>query len=110
MDDFFNQNDGVKNELDYIAEAARRNCHPIKIRIEYDVTDKIHLIPREWGNPDLGFLEQFSFNSKPDLIGNEDSVLAHLAIGISKTIQFPESTVFFHGLGVIAAAMTRSFS
>lgn len=107
--DFFENDESTKIELDYVAEAAGRNCHPIKVRIEYDVNDNIHYNKKAWGNPDLTFLERSTFCAKKDLIDNEDNILTNLALDIAKKIQFPESTAYFHGIGIVAAAMTKNF-
>lgn len=37
-------------------------------------------------------------------------LLTELSIGISEQVQFPLNTTFLHGLGIIATAMTKSFS
>ena len=41
---------------------------------------------------------------------SKTDILTMISKGISKQIQFPVNTVFLHGLGVIASAMTKSFS
>jgi hypothetical protein len=46
-----------------------------------------------------------------DLMNNEHKdILTLWARSMSKTIKFPPSTAFMHGMGVIASAMTKSFS
>lgn len=46
-----------------------------------------------------------------DMINPETgNLLAEYAKQIGEAIQFPPSTIFMHGLGVIASAMTKSFS
>jgi hypothetical protein len=48
---------------------------------------------------------------KIDLVDKKrNDVLTNLAMSISEQIQFPVNTAFLHGLGVIATAMTKSFS
>ena len=37
-------------------------------------------------------------------------ILTNAAIGIAKQVQFPINTAFMHGMGIIATAMTKSFS
>lgn len=43
------------------------------------------------------------------LVDKRTDILTRAAIDISNSVQFPVSTAFIHGLGVIATAMTRAF-
>jgi len=63
----------------------------------------------EWGEPIVP-------DDNDDIISvkvvdkRKKDLLTTLSLGISEQIQFPVNTIFMHGLGVIASAMTKSFS
>jgi len=64
----------------------------------------------QWGDPvDFEHTDERILNIK--LVDDARSdLLTQMAIGISKQVQFPKNSAFLHGLGIIATAMTKSFS
>ena len=61
-----------------------------------------------WGDPI--FKEDVQKDHSVDLVdSNDNTMLADFCRQISRTIQFPLSTVYAHALGCIASAMNKSF-
>ncbi len=77
------------------------------------------IIAREYGhplsNPTLWWKPQELseavdvFATRIDLLAGRDDVLARFVEQIADSVQFPRSTAFLHGLGVLSAAMVESF-
>lgn len=62
----------------------------------------------EWGTP--VYIDEIEKDIKIRLVNNQrDDILTKMALDIREKVQFPEDTAFFHGLGVLAAAMNRNF-
>jgi len=64
----------------------------------------------QWADPvDFEYTDESTLNV--NLVDeSSDDILTQMAMAISKQIQFPVNTAFLHGMGVIATAMTKSFS
>jgi hypothetical protein len=54
-------------------------------------------------------LDDITESSTPKLVGDRDDLLTLMAKNKSSEIQFPSSTIFLHGLGCIASALTKAF-
>jgi len=67
------------------------------------------LNPLNWPDPIL--IDDSSLGRSPALLRSENTdILSQLTMEICKSVQFPVSTGFMHGLGVIASAMNKSFN
>lgn len=97
-------------EIDYVKEAARRNTSVIKVMSEFDATGNSLRNPKNWGPVDFDFLSSSFRKYDVDLIGDDSSLLAELSADVSKKVQFPESTTYFHGLSIVCAAMCQNFT
>ncbi len=91
--------------------AAKTNgMHPVEVAISMGYGNPFdwHL----WPEPAIDDAEDFEFEAKPivDMKGGRKDILSRCARDISKSVQFPVSTSFMHGLGIIATAMTPNFS
>lgn len=64
--------------------------------------------PANW--PEYIERAKVSFDNVPNMVDGFDNIIAQMAHGLSSQIQFPVSTAFVHGLGVLSAAMTRTFT
>lgn len=56
------------------------------------------------------FGEEGAFNYEPIIDIKFNDILTAYSKAIAEQVKFPVSTVFMHGLGVIASAMTKSFT
>ena len=63
-----------------------------------------------WGDPDDFEAAEEKILDVKVVDGRRKDVLTRAAIAISDQVQFPVNTAFMHGLGIIATAMTKSFS
>ena len=95
------------NEL-MIAELDKDNANSEKFRKR--ILMKKLEIQDDWQDP-------VDFEDAEDRILNiavvdeqRTDILTMAAMAISKQVQFPVNTAFMHGLGIIATAMTKSFS
>jgi len=65
--------------------------------------------PRWWWKPqDLDECTDV-YATRVDLLAGRDDVLSNFVEAISASVQFPKSTAYLHGLGVLSAAMVESF-
>lgn len=92
----------------YAAKAA--GVHPVRaaIQLEYKNLLDHHL----WPIPVMEDVADFEFKTK-DIVsmeGGRHDLLSQCSRDISKTVQFPVSTAFMHGMGIIATAMTTGFN
>lgn len=65
---------------------------------------------KAWADPSEIAEKEEDFLSVTLVDESKNDLLTKLAIGISAQVQFPVNTAFLHGMGVIATAMTKSFS
>ena len=65
-------------------------------------------VNRYWDDPILTSCDSEAGNVTQSLLSND--LLSELARSISATIQFPVNTIFAHGIGIVASAMSKSFS
>ncbi len=60
--------------------------------------------------PDVKELKDLSKSQSPDLACSQrGDLLTELSISKAKELQFPSSTIFLHGMGCIASALTKAF-
>lgn len=60
--------------------------------------------------PDLGELDDLKKADSPNLACSErGDLLTTISKSMAEYLQFPASTIFLHGLGCVASALTRSF-
>lgn len=105
---FFKDTD--KQEIDFIEEAARRGTSVMKVASEFDASCSILNNAEKWGKIDYDFLSSSFKRSSVDLIGDDNSFLAEMAVNVATSCQFPVSTTYFHAIGVVASAMTLNYS
>lgn len=87
--------------------AKRLGVSPISVAIEQGLYPK-QGIKDYWLEPLLsGSIEAELPNTIK--LAEDESLLTDLAWSISRAFQFPVNTIFTHGLGVIASAMSKSF-
>lgn len=71
---------------------------------------KSPLISKQHIWPDIIEPESLVEKDAPVLVGDRDDLLTLIAKNNSSNVQFPPSTIFLHGLGCIASALTKAFS
>lgn len=87
-------------------EAANRGVMTARVLIEKGTyVANIH----PWLEPVLSHSNEAQLEKPINLI-NDNNLLTELAQSISDVIQFPVNTIFAHSLGVLASAMSKSFS
>lgn len=86
----------IENGLSPVYAALEANSYP-KCGIE-----------SYWLDPILTESDEPSLESSARLVQHKN-LLSELSWSISKSIQFPVNTIFAHGLGVVASAMSKSF-
>lgn len=59
--------------------------------------------------PELKEIKEAARVSDIDLVGEFDDVISELSRQINGYLQFPQSTIFLHGLGCVSMAMCKSF-
>lgn len=97
--------DGLMGHI--LAKAAADDMNPALIAVQYDLPVKS---PELWWNPStVDDFEDVYIDNVDLLSGGHDDVLTKFCSSISESIQFPASTVFLHGLGVVSAAMVENF-
>lgn len=96
----------VDSDSAIYAEANSRGVMPARIAIENNIYSHLGAA-RYWREPMISSQDTGSLESGLSLLG--DDLLSDLSRSISQTIQFPENTIFAHGLGVVASAMSKSF-
>lgn len=91
-----------------MAKANHHDINPAKIAVsEYGVT--------AIGNPDWWWKPQNIDDCEDvyvdniDLLAGLDNTLSRFVCTLADSVQFPRSTAFLHGLGVVSAAMTERF-
>lgn len=97
------------NIQDIFYAAKSSSSHPVKVAISmnyYNLMD-----PHLWPLPEVSDGKEVEFEVKEivSMDGARNDLLTLCARDISRSIQFPVSTAFMHGLGVIATAMTPFF-
>lgn len=98
-------NVSMEHELRVISE--KTGIMPAKILIDSGSHPKFSL-PNLWYEPLLsGSIEAELPNAIK--LAEDKSMLADLSWSISRAFQFPVNTIFTHGLGVVASAMSKSF-
>lgn len=95
---------------DVFYAAKSSGIHPVRaaIQLEYRNLLDQHL----WPTPAMEDAADFEFKTK-DIVtmdGGRQDLLSQCARDISRSIQFPVSTAFMHGMGILATAMTNSFT
>lgn len=85
-----------KFDMTPAAVAIQQGCYPKSGIIEF------------WGEPLLSGNIEADSTVKLNLI-KDKNILSDLSKSIAKCFQFPVNTIFTHGLGVIASAMSKSF-
>lgn len=90
------------------ADAEKRNVMPARIVIESGNYNPVGAASY-WPQPTLSSSIDVQLPDAIDIV-QEDSLLGAVSNEISKAIQFPVNTIFAHGLGIIASAMSKSFS
>lgn len=97
--------DGLQETI--LAKANHLEINPAKIALhEYGIAV---VSPVWWWTPqNLDEVEDV-YVSNINLMAGIDNVLSRFVLSLTKSIQFPSSTAFLHGLGVVAAAMTEKF-
>ena len=90
-----------------LAKAQHLEINPAKIfhqEYELPITSK-----SQWWIPqNLDEVEDV-YVDNIDLMAGIDNVLSRFVTGLAGSVQFPKSTAFLHGLGVVASAMTENF-
>lgn len=94
---------------DVFYAAKTTSSHPVKVAISlgyYNLLD-----PHLWPAPEISDGKEIEFEAKEIVAmeGGRSDLLTLCARDISKSIQFPVSTAFMHGLGIVATAMTPFF-
>lgn len=91
-----------------LLEAQRRDCNPALVYMERGLDP---LAKSMWYEPkssdDCGdvYVKNINLIAQVD----QDNVLAKFVTSLADSVQFPRSTAFLHGLGIVAAAMTENF-
>lgn len=89
------------------SKSTGKNPVTSAIEIGYQNIYEYHL----WPEPKTEDADDFEFASKEIVAdGGRTDLLSMCARDISKTVQFPVSTAFMHGMGIIATAMITGFS
>ena len=91
-----------------IQGAEKFGVSPAKIAIQQDQYPKCGML-EFWSEPLL------SSNAEAELpnaisLATDKNMLSDLSWSISNSLQFPVNTIFTHGLGVVASAMSKSFN
>jgi hypothetical protein len=94
-------------EVQVKAGAARLGVSAARICIEQGSYPKSGL-SSFWDEPVLSGSGDLDIPNSASLV-NDKNLLSDFAKAISKTIQFPVNTIFAHGLGIVASAMSKSF-
>tara|TARA_R110000744_G_scaffold380568_1_gene503229 strand:+ start:11665 stop:13248 length:1584 start_codon:yes stop_codon:yes gene_type:complete len=95
--------------MSIVAEAVSAGIMPARLLIERGSYKTLGAI-NYWDAPIMSdSLEPEERGSKIKL-AEEKNLLSDLCWSISKAIQFPVNTIYAHGMGVVASAMSKSFS
>ena len=106
MEHLYNINN---NDAPLYAKANELGVMTARIAIESGTySGNILGVNRYWDDPVLTTGDSEAGTVTQSLLSND--LLSELARSISATIQFPVNTIFAHGLGIVASAMSKSFS
>ncbi len=105
MEHIYNINE---NDAPLYAKARELGVMTARVAIESGTySHNILGVNRYWSDPILTSCDSDAGNVTQSLLS--DDLLSNLARSISATIQFPVNTIFAHGLGIVASAMSKSF-
>jgi hypothetical protein len=105
----FSPNAAVDINTSIISEAEASGIMPARLLIQRGSYKTLGAI-NYWDAPIMSDSlepEQRGSNIK---LAEEKNLLSDLSWSISKAIQFPVNTIYAHGMGIVASAMSKSFS
>lgn len=91
-----------------LAKAQHHELNPAKIAVCDHGMTAVNS-PEWWWKPVALDETEDVYVDNIDLMAGLDNSLSRFALTLAQSIQFPKSTAFLHGLGVVAAAMTERF-
>lgn len=90
-----------------LAKAAHLEINPAKImQDEYKMPTGVKEL---WWQPIHPDDAEDVYVDNINLMGGIDNTLSRFVSSLASSVQFPKSTAFLHGIGVVASAMTENF-